>query len=222
MAAGVENPQNDPPADVEVDRQSLGEFLDQLAARLPAPGAGASAAIEAALAASLVAMVGRFTTGDRFDHGDEIREIVRRADVERGACLDAAAADEVAFTAVTEAYQLPRGTPEEEEARRRAIGAAQAEAARPPSAVIRSAEALVSLAERLLPIANPNLVSDVAAATAAARAAATTARLAVEVNLPGVPDDEARHEFAAVVASVDDLARRADAVEVTVRSRLPS
>jgi methenyltetrahydrofolate cyclohydrolase len=207
---------------VEVDRQSLGEFLDQLAARMPAPGAGATAAIEGALAASLVAMVGRFTTGDRFDHGDAIREIVRLADTERSACLDAAAADEVAFTAVTEAYELPRGTPDEQEARRRAVGAAQAEAARPPEAVIRSAAAVVGLAEQLLPIANPNLLSDVAAATTAARAAATTARLAVEVNLPGVTDAGARRELTAAVVSVEGLTRRADAVEAAVRERLPS
>jgi formiminotetrahydrofolate cyclodeaminase len=205
-----------------VDRQPLGEFLDQLAARLPAPGAGATAAVEAALAASLVAMVGRFSTGDRFDSGDAAEEIVRRADAERAACLDAAAADEVAFTAVTEAYKLPRDTPDEAEARRRAVSAAQAEAARPPSAVIRSAAALVGLAERLLPIANSNLLSDVAAATAAARAAATTARLAVEVNLPGVEDAEARVELTSLVASVEDLTRRADEIESAVRGRLTS
>ena len=208
--------------EIEVDSQPLGEFLDQLAERRPAPGAGATAAIEAALAASLVAMVGRFTTGERFGHQDVVRTVVARADAERDACLAAAAADEVAFSAVTDAYRLPHDTPDEEEERDRAISAAQEAAAEPPRDVVRSAERLVGLAERLLPIANPNLLSDVAAATAAARAAATTARLAIEVNLPGVRDEDARAELSAVVASVDDLARRADAVEADVRDRLPS
>jgi methenyltetrahydrofolate cyclohydrolase len=208
--------------DAEVDRQPLGEFLDQLAERRPAPGAGATAAIEAALAASLVAMVGRFTTGDRFGHQDVVREVIARADAERDACLAAAAADEEAFSAVTDAYQLPRDTPAEEEERGRAVSSAQQAAAGPPRDVVRSAARLLDLAEQLLPIANPNLLSDVAAGAAAARAAATTARLAIEVNLPGVRDDEVRDELAAVVASVDDLTRRADAVEAAVRSRLPS
>jgi methenyltetrahydrofolate cyclohydrolase len=206
----------------DVDRQPLGEFLGQLAERQPAPGAGATAAIEAALAASLMAMVGRFTTGDRFGHQDVVREVIAQADVERDACLTAAAADEVAFSAVTDAYTLPRDSPAQEADRDRAVSAAQQAAAEPPRDVVRSAARLLDLAERLLPIANPNLLSDVAAATAAARAAATTARLAIEVNLPGVQDEDVRTALAAAVASVDDLARRADEVEAAVRERLPS
>ncbi|MEU2348845.1 cyclodeaminase/cyclohydrolase family protein [Modestobacter sp. NPDC049651] len=207
----------------ELDVQPLGDFLGQLAARLPAPGAGATAAIEAALAASLVAMVGRFTTGERYaEHAAVVAEVVRQADAERETCLAAAAADEAAFPAVTEAYRLPKGTPEEQTARREAVRAAQLGAARPPSAVISAAVELVALAERLLPIANPNVVSDVAAATSAARAAATTARLAVEVNLRGITDETARAELTASVARVDGLVHRADAVEAAVRERLAS
>jgi formiminotetrahydrofolate cyclodeaminase len=201
------------------DRQPLGEFLDLLAARLPAPGAGATAAIEAALAASLVAMVGRFTTAE--EHRDEVRDVVTTADAERDACLAAAAADEVAFTQVTDAMKLPRDTGEEQEHRRRALAEAQRDAAQPPHDVIRSAATLVGLAERLLPIARRSRVSDVAAATAAARAAATTARLAVEVNLAGIDDEATRTDLAKAVASVEDLVRRADAIEAAVRERLP-
>jgi formiminotetrahydrofolate cyclodeaminase len=199
------------------DRRPLGEFLDLLAARRPAPGAGATAAIEAALAASLVAMVGRFTP----DGGDVVDGIVAGADAERDACLAAAAADEAAFSRVAEAMKLPRDGEEEQETRRRALAESQCDAARPPQAVIRSAGSLITLAERLLPVANRNLVSDVAAAAAAARAAATTARLAVEVNLPGIDDEAARTDLAETVATVDDLTRRADALEVAVRARLP-
>ena len=82
----------------DLPRRTLGEFLDELAARLPAPGAGAVAAIEAALAASLVAMIGRFTTDD--EHAQVVRDIVAAADAQRAACLAAAADDETAFAAV--------------------------------------------------------------------------------------------------------------------------
>ncbi|MGY1839664.1 MULTISPECIES: cyclodeaminase/cyclohydrolase family protein [unclassified Modestobacter] len=205
----------------EVDVQPLGDFLGQLAARLPAPGAGATAAIEAALAASLIGMVGRFTTGDEYaEHQELVSAVTEQADAVRTACLAAAAADEVAFTAVTEAYRLPRDTPEEQESRREAVHAAQVGAAQPPRDVIEAAAALVPLAEQLLPIANPNVVSDVAAATAAARAAAVTARLAVEVNLRGITDEDARADLGAAVDRVDELIRRADAVEATVRDRI--
>lgn len=201
--------------DDEVDRQPLGTFLGQLAARLPAPGAGATAAVEAALSAALVAMVGRFTTTP--EHADTVREIVAAADARRDACLQAAADDEAAFSAVAAAMKLPRDTPEEQDRRESALSSAQLDAARPPRTVIESATELMSLAERLLPIANRNLVSDVAAAGAAARAAAATARLAVETNLPGIHDDAARAELTAVVAAVDDLIGRAEEIEQAVR-----
>ena len=204
--------------DPDLPRQSMGDFLGELAARLPAPGAGAVAAVEAALAASLLAMVGRFTTAE--EHASVVRGIVAGADSRRGASLTAAADDETAFSAVTDAMKLPRGTDEERASRRRAMEAAQVAAARPPRTVLGIAAELVSLAEQVLPVANRNLLSDVAAATAAARAAATTALLAVETNLAGLDDETA----SADLASADDLAaevtRRADAVEVAVREEL--
>ncbi|RZU31078.1 cyclodeaminase/cyclohydrolase family protein [Blastococcus saxobsidens] len=203
------------PSPDDVDRQSLGGFLGQLAARLAAPGAGATAGIEAALAASLVAMVGRFTTDE--EHAGVVGEIVAEADRQRDACLAAAADDEAAFSAVAAAMKLPRGSDEEKEARRQALGAAQLDAARPPRTIIDIAVVLTSLAERILPLANRNLISDVAAATAAARAAASTARLAVETNLAGIDDDGARDELTKAVTVVDELAGRADAVEAEVR-----
>ena len=199
----------------ELDGQSIGDFLRQLAARMAAPGAGATAAVEAALSASLVAMVGRFTTAE--EHADSVREIVASADARREACLEAAADDEVAFRAVADAMKLPDGTADEKASRRSRLAEAQLHATRPPLAVLESAAELIELAARLLPIANRNLISDVAAATAAARAAASTARLAVEANLDGIEDDDARMHLASAVAVVEDLARRADEVEAEVR-----
>jgi formiminotetrahydrofolate cyclodeaminase len=202
----------------ELDHQSIGDFLGQLAARMAAPGAGATAAVEAALSASLVAMVGRFTKDEA--HADVVSEIVAAADVQRDACLEAAADDEAAFSSVAQAMKMPRGTAAEKEERRRRLSEVSLDATRPPLAVLASAAELVSLATGLLPIANRNLVSDVAAATAAARAAATTARLAVEANLPFIDDDAARADLVAAVAVVEDLTKRADEVEAEVRQRM--
>jgi formiminotetrahydrofolate cyclodeaminase len=202
----------------ELDNQSIGDFLGQLAARLAAPGAGATAAVEAALSASLVAMVGRFTTDE--DHADRVREIVSAADGRRDACLAAAADDEAAFSAVAEAMTMPSDSADEKTARRRRLSQVSLDATRPPLAILASAAELVELAGRVLPIANRNLVSDVAAATAAARAAATTARLAVEANLAGIEDEAARADLVSAVAVVEDLARRADEIEAVVRKAI--
>lgn len=202
----------------EEAERPLGDFLRRLAARLPAPGAGATAAVEAALAASLVAMVGRFTTDT--EHAAVVEECVTAADRLREACLEAAVADEEAFSAVADAMAMPRETEDQRRDRRAALAAAQLRAARPPQRVLACAAELVGLAERLLPVAKRTVVSDVAAVTAAARAAACTARLAVEANLGGIDDDAAVAELRQALGAVDGLLGRADAVDATVRGQL--
>ena len=201
--------------ETDLPHQPLGQFLSELAARLPAPGAGAAAAIEAALSASLIAMVGRFSTDA--ESTDAVSAIVASADAHRTACLAAAVEDEAAFSAVTEAMKMPRTTPHEQQVRRSSLERAQRAAAQPPRTIITSAVALIGLGEQLLPIANSKLVSDIAAATAAARAAVSTARVAVETNLVGLNDKSAHADLAAVAAAVEDVIRRADTVDAAVR-----
>jgi formiminotetrahydrofolate cyclodeaminase len=57
-----------------VRNQTIGQFLTALAARVPAPGGGATAALHAAQAAGLVAMVTRYSDGPKYaDHAEAIR-----------------------------------------------------------------------------------------------------------------------------------------------------
>ncbi|HZH19157.1 MAG TPA: cyclodeaminase/cyclohydrolase family protein, partial [Geodermatophilus sp.] len=172
-------------------------FLAQLAARVPAPGGGATAALHAAQAAALVAMVARYSDSARYaDHAEEIATVTATADRLRQNALGLADEDAAAFTAVTEAYRLPKGTPDEAAARSEAIATALVAAARVPAVVVAVADQVLGLAEQLLPIGNRNVVSDVAAAAEAARAAATTARVNVEVNLGGIKDPATWGELA--------------------------
>src|SRR3712207_650481 len=173
-------------------------FLEQLAARVPAPGGGATAALHAAQAAALVAMVARYSDSARYaDHAEEIATITSTADRLRVNALGLAEEDAAAFTAVTEAYRLPKGTPDEAAARSAAIATSRVAAARVPAVVVAVAEQVLGLAEELLPIGNRNVVSDVAAAAEAARAAATTARVQVEINLGRIKDPATWVELAA-------------------------
>jgi formiminotetrahydrofolate cyclodeaminase len=64
------------------------------------------------------------------------------------------------------------------------------------------------------------VISDVAAAADASRAAATTARVNVEINLGGITDQDIVAELATAIADVDDLSLRADKVTDAVRGRL--
>jgi Methenyl tetrahydrofolate cyclohydrolase len=203
--------------------ETIGAFLERLAERVPAPGGGATAALHAAQAAALLAMVARYSDGPRYaEHAQTIGRILTEADALRDRALTLAERDAAAFTAVTEAYRLPRGTEQEKAARSAAIGQALVGAAGPPAEVVTVTRRLVELAEELLPIGNRNVITDVAAAAEAARAAATTARINVEINLAGVTDAEARAGLAASVVPVDDLAARAERVTAQVRSLIAS
>ena len=196
-------------------------FLAQLAARVPAPGGGATAGLHAAQAAALVAMVARYSDSAKFaDHAEEITTVTATADRLCENALALAEEDAAAFTAVTQAYGLPKATPDEAAVRSGAIAQALVAAAHVPAIVIAVAEQVLSLAEQLLPIGNRNVISDVAAAAEAARAAATTARVNVEINLGGIKDPVVWGELAAVVETVDDLVLRAEKVTAAVRDGL--
>ena len=198
--------------------ETIGKYLDDLADRIPAPGGGAVAALHAAQAAGLVAMVARYTTGEKYtEHSEVVERILLRAEELRGEASELAEQDAAAFGAVADAYRLPRSTDDERAARSAAIAGSLLAAARPPAAVIVVADYLVALTQDLLPIGNRNVISDVAAAAEAARAAAATARVNVEVNLGGVRDETERRCLQAVIDSVPAILDRADAVALAVR-----
>ena len=198
---------------------TIAAFLDQLAARIPAPGGGATAALHAAQSAALVAMVARYSDGARYN-AELMARIVNEADALRQDALALAEADADAFAAVAEAYRLPRETEQEQAARSASISAALAGAARPPADVVRTALLVTSLAEELLPAGNRTMITDVAAAAEAARAAAATARLMIEVNLKGITDQVLLDEFAATAAVADTVAARAEAIVAAVRAEV--
>ena len=198
---------------------TIADFLDQLAARLPAPGGGATAALHAAQAAALLAMVARYSDGPRYD-AELMNRIVTEADALREDALALAGADADAFGAVAQAYRLPRATEQEKAARSASISSALAGAARPPADVVRTALLLVSLAEDLWPAGNRSMITDVAAAAEAARAAAVTARLIIEVNLKGIRDPVLAEEFGTAAAVAGTVAERADAIVAAVRAEI--
>jgi formiminotetrahydrofolate cyclodeaminase len=201
--------------------QKLGDFLDRLADRVPAPGGGAVAALHAAQGAALLGMVARYTTGERYaEHQVTISRIITEVDELRGIALRLAEADADAFTAVTDAYALPKSTDEEKAARSAAVGQALVNAAWPPAQVISVAGMVVDLAGALVAIGNPNVISDVAAAAEAARAAAATARVNVEINLAGITDEQVSLEMIAETGKADDIIARAEQVTAAVRDQI--
>jgi methenyltetrahydrofolate cyclohydrolase len=206
---------------VPIPDETIADFLDQLAERVPAPGGGAAAALQAAQGAALLGMVARYTTGEKYaQHEVTIGRIITEVDELRGIALRLAEADVDAFRAVTDAYRLPQSTEEERAARSAAVSQALANAAWPPAQVISVAGMVVDLAEALVVIGNRNVLSDVAAAAESARAATATARVNVEINLAGISDEQTSLEMIAETDKADDIISRADRITAAVRDQI--
>ena len=201
--------------------QTIEAFLTDLAARIPAPGGGATAALHAAQAAALLAMVARYSDGPKYAaDADAIESVLAEADRLRASCTELIAADAEAFGAVAAAYKLPRDTGEQAGIRSAAIAEALTRAADPPAAVVAAGAQLVELATILRPIGNRSVLTDVAAAAEAIRAAVATARINVAVNVAGITDAVARERFTAVIAAAGTLEAQAAEVSGAVQAEL--
>ncbi|MCU1643184.1 MAG: cyclodeaminase/cyclohydrolase family protein [Nocardia sp.] len=201
---------------------TLQGYLDELAAKAPAPGGGAVAALHAAQGAALVAMVARYTTRAKdAENRPVIDRIIVAADIARDRALALADADAAAFTAVGLAYKMAKETEAQQTARTEAITAALLGAARVPAAVVAAADEVVSLATELLPIGNPNVVTDIGAAADAARSAAASSQLNIAINVASLGTG-AGAEFAPVLTQIDEVIARADALHNDVVSAITS
>lgn len=201
----------------------LRDYLGQLASSASAPGGGSVAALTAAQGAALIGMVLNLTIGrPRFAaHDEEARAILAEAEHLRADCTDLLDRDAAVLLALIGTYKLPKGTPEEREARAAALQVRTREATDVPLAVARASAALLPLCRRLLPIGNPAAVSDIGVAAACAVAAFRSAELNVLINLGQLADADfvaaARRELADLGSGLEDAA---GAILAAVRERL--
>jgi formiminotetrahydrofolate cyclodeaminase len=204
--------------------ETLDGFLAALASEAPAPGGGAAAAVQVCLGAALVSMVANLTIGKpRYaEHEDTMLAARAEAGRLRISSLELADADARAFTAVTDAYRLPKATDDEKAARSRAIQEALRGAAQVPLETAAAAVEVIGLCQRILPGANVNVLSDVGVAAASARAALESAAINVRVNLAAMTDPAARESAASALAKHLLSVTTADEVVRAVGDRIGS
>lgn len=200
---------------------TIDNYLQRLAARQPTPGGGAAGALHAAQGAALIAMVARYSTGPKYaDDAEDVERIIAAADGLIPAAVRIADDDEEAFAAVIAAYGLPGGSGDERATRSRAVQAALARAAEPPRALIEAGEQVIALGHELAYIGNANVISDVAAAAEAARAAVATARITLDINIKAIKDTSLQDALHADVLRADRAIESADDLAGRVRKRV--
>jgi len=203
--------------------QPLGGWLASLASRNPTPGGGAAAALSAATGAALIGMVASYTTGPKWaDRDRRMRALADEASMLRADALAVADDDIAAFSAVGAAYKLPRQAPAEQAARSAEIERALIQAAGPPARAGQLAARVVEMAAELADSGNPSVLSDVAVAASAARAALEAAMVNIEINRREIKDSEEAARLDAIVGELEAAVGPAGRVVGAVRERLRS
>jgi formiminotetrahydrofolate cyclodeaminase len=182
--------------------QPVRGFLDQLAARTPAPGGGVAAAVTGAMAAGLVAMAARFSAtrlpgaGELADQADKLR---RRLD-------QLADMDARAYAAVLDAGRQPGDDGQRRERMREALlGAAHV-----PLEIAGIGVEVAVMAARLAEAGNPNLRGDAVTGAVLAAASARSAACLVDINVRlGGLEPELSRRAAQAVADASAAAKRA-------------
>jgi glutamate formiminotransferase/formiminotetrahydrofolate cyclodeaminase len=194
---------------------SLIAFADETASESPAPGGGSIAAYLGALGAALGAMVANLSAHKRGwdDRWEAFSRWAETGQVLKDRLLRLVDEDTQAFNRVMEALALPKGTAEEQAARRAALAAANRGAIEVPLEVLRAAAEAFPLLRAMADQGNPASVSDAGVGALALRAAMRGAWLNVRINLPGLGDQAAG---AAMLAEADALVARAEAEEAGV------
>jgi formiminotetrahydrofolate cyclodeaminase len=172
--------------------KSLQDYLDELASPQPTPGGGSAAALSGAMAAALASMVVRLTLGkaDYASVQQEMETLLQRTEKLRVRFQQLMLEDIEAYGRLSACFKMPRETPEERNARSKAIQERLAEAALVPLEVAERAAELMLWCKRIAEIGNRNVLSDVATGAMLAAGAADGASWMVHTNVRAMKDHE--------------------------------
>lgn len=172
--------------------ESIQHYLDELASAQPTPGGGSASALSGASGAALASMVCRLTPGKAGyeEVQTEIEHIWEQTEQLRARFAQLLQEDIVAYGRLSAAYRMPRATGEERIERAGAIQKQLLQATTVPLEVVEYGAKLTQLCQRLAEIGNVNVLSDILAGTALARAAAEGAASMVRINLRSLKNTE--------------------------------
>jgi len=166
-------------------RAGVEPFIEQLAAPTATPGGGSAAAAAGAMGAGLANMVAAMSRGKKayLQYESQLSEAIARLAQLREELKASIDADAESYNAVMKAYKQAKESPNPT-----GIIAALKGATNVPLGVAQRSKEVAEIAERLKPITNPNMKSDLTTAGALARAAVESALANVEVNLEAMED----------------------------------
>jgi glutamate formiminotransferase/formiminotetrahydrofolate cyclodeaminase len=202
-------------AEERLVRLSVKDFARETASESPAPGGGSVSAAMGAFGAALATMVANLSAhkrgwDDRWKEFSDVAEEGYKVMEELTALVDE---DTAAFNRIMAALGLPKGTPEEKEARAAALEEATLYAATVPLKTMEASLKALPLALEMARKGNPASASDAGVAALAAVAAIRGAGLNVRINAAGLADKSAA---APLLARAAEIISEADALQTQV------
>jgi formiminotetrahydrofolate cyclodeaminase len=198
--------------------QSVRDLLTAFSSPDPTPGGGSAAALTSAVGASLLMMVTGLpktrtgTDGERAALAPAAPALARI----RQELTEAIDADTAAYDQVVAAYKRPKGSTEEQAARKDAIQRALRAATDVPLGVVRLSAAALEQAKTVAAHGHRAAASDAGVAVALLRAGLRGARLNIEANVGSLSDaayvDAVRAETVQVSDEAGRVADEADAL----------
>jgi len=167
--------------------ESLKKYLDDLAARLPAPGGGSAAALTAGLGISLISMVVNFTLGKPkyAKYKNELKKILEKSEKLREEFLNLVDLDVAAYKSrnIRDALDVP-------------------------FMVCRLCFEGIKLCPVLVTKGNVNLISDVAVAAVLLESGFAAAYFNVEINLKSLADKKLSKDIKKELAQKEKVIKR--------------
>ena len=187
-------------------------FAEETASESPAPGGGSISAYMGALAAALGTMVANLSShkagwDERWEFFSEWAENGMAVMNELLALVDE---DTAAFNKIMDVFGMPKGTPEEKEARAAAMQVATLYATEVPLRTMKAAYKAFDVVRAMATEGNPNSVSDAGVGALAARSAVMGACLNVKINAAGLKDREVAERLINEANEIQALAQQAE------------
>jgi glutamate formiminotransferase / formiminotetrahydrofolate cyclodeaminase len=194
---------------------NLTAFAQETASESPAPGGGSISAYVGTLGVSLATMVANLSAHKRGwdSRWEEFSEWAEKGQKHLNELLHLVDEDTAAFNKIMDAFQLPKGTSEEQAARTRAITDATTYAIEVPLRVMKVCYESMDVIHAMAAKGNPNSITDAGVGALCARTGVMGAFMNVKINCAEHPDkayvkkilEEGRSIQAAAMTKEDEV-----------------
>ena len=188
------------------NEKPLRDYLNDLAARKPAPGGGSAAALSAATGAGLMSMVANYTVGNpKYKENEaKVSDILKKSEKYRAQLQALVDKDVEAYEKLSEKLKVARS---QEPGARGAVAdldEAHKEAMKPPFEICKITAVALKLCEDLAKYGNKNLITDTAIAAILLEGAFFSAKFNVYINLKYIKDIDFVGEVHKVLAPLEE------------------